>query len=240
MDSFEWNKIFGAVLGTVLFVVALNLFVGDFMKPEKSDKPGMEVAVVEEHGSGPTAPVEEPKPDWGTALRAADVAAGEKIHVRCQSCHDFAKGGPNKIGPNLYGIVGNAHAREPAFAYSPGMTALKDKNWGYDELDVFTKNPKVAVPGTKMSFAGLSRQQDRVNLLAYLRTLSDSPLAIPAPNPAAAPAPAAPADGAAEPPAGQLQSTPAGEPGAALPAPASVPAATPAPEAPKPATDGTH
>jgi cytochrome c len=240
MDSFEWNKIFGAVLGTVLVVASLNLLVGGLMEPEKAAKPGMEVAVAEEHNTGPTAPVEEAKPDWGTVLPVADVAAGEKTHVRCQACHDFSKGGPKKIGPNLYGIVGNIHAHSPDFTYSAGMAALKDKTWGYDELDTFIKNPKGTVAGTKMSFAGLSKQQDRINLIAYLRTLSDSPLAIPAPNPAAAaPAPAAPAEGAAEAPAGQLQTTPPGQPGAAPAAPGAgpakpgaAPAATPAAAAP--------
>jgi cytochrome c len=241
MDSFEWNKIFGAVLGTALFVAALNLLVGGLMEPEKAAKPGMEVAVAEDQPStGPTAPVEEPKPDWGTVIPVADVAAGEKIHVRCQQCHDFAKGGPNKIGPNLYGIVGNSHAHAADFPYSPGMAALKDKTWGYDELDAFIKNPKVAVPGTKMSFAGLSKQQDRVNLIAFLRTVSDSPIAIPAPNPAA-PAPAAPADGTTEAPAGQLQATPPGQPGAPEAAPGTAAPATPgaAPAAGTPAPAAT-
>lgn len=251
MDSFEWNKIFGAVLGTVLFVASLNLLVGGLMAPEKSDKPGMEVAVAEDHGSGPaTGPVEEPKPDWGTVIPAADLAAGEKTHVRCQQCHDFSKGGPDKIGPNLYGVVGGPHAHSATFAYSPAMAALKEKTWGYEELDAFIKNPKVAIAGTKMSFAGLSKQSDRINLIAYLRTLSDAPIAIPAPNPAAA-APAAPAEGAAEPPAGQLQdpaaaATPEGAapaapaaPGAATPAAAPAAGTTPAPAAaPAPAKPG--
>ncbi|MEQ1755258.1 MAG: cytochrome c family protein [Micropepsaceae bacterium] len=240
MDSFEWNKIFGAVLGTVLFVVALNLLVGGLMTPEKSDKPGMEVAVAEDHGAGPTTgPVEELKPDWGTVLAAADIAAGEKTHIRCQQCHDFAKGGPDKIGPNLYGVVGGPHAHAPAYAYSPALSGMKDKTWGYDELDAFIKNPKGAVPGTKMAFAGLSKQTDRINLIAYLRSLSDSPLAIPAPNPVAT-APATPTDGAAEPPAGQLQgpapeTTPEGTTPAA-PGTATPPAGAPAPAAPAPAT----
>jgi len=237
MDSFEWNKIFGAVLGTVLVVASLNMLVGGLMEPEKAAKPGMEVAVAEEHSDGPAAPVEEPKPDWGTVIPVADLAAGEKTHIRCQQCHDFAKGGPNKIGPNLYGIVGNVHGHAEGFAYSAGITALKGQPWGYDELDAFIKNPKVAIAGTKMSFAGLSKQQDRVNLIAYLRTLSDSPLAIPAPNPAAAAPAAAPAEGATEAPAGQLQETPSGQPGAetAPAAPAAAPAAPGATPAASPA-----
>lgn len=252
MDSFEWNKIFGAVLGTVLFVVTLNILVGGLMTPHKAEKPGMEVAVAEEStGGGTTAPVAEVKPDWGTVIPVADLAAGDKAHIRCQQCHDFSKGGPDKIGPNLYGIVGGEHAHAPNYAYSPALAAMKGQVWGYDELDAFLKNPKGAIKGTKMSFAGISKQTDRVNLIAYLRTLSDSPLAIPAPNPAAPPA--APAEGA-EPPAGELQAPPPGSapegaaapaegaaapaaPGAAPAAPAATPAAAPAAPA-KPAGGG--
>jgi len=235
MDSFEWNKIFGAVLGTVLLVVTLNILVGDLMTPPKAEKPGMEVAVAEESTvGGTTAPVAEAKPDWGTVIPVADLTAGDKAHVRCQQCHDFSKGGPNKIGPNLYAIVGAQHARAAGYAYSPALAAMKDKAWGYDELDAFLKNPKVAIKGTKMSFAGLSKQADRVNLIAYMRTLSDSPLAIPAPNPAAPPAaPAAPADGT-EPPAGELQAPPPGSTpeGAAEPAAPGTAPAVPAPAKP--------
>jgi cytochrome c len=245
MDTFEWNKIFGAVLGTVLLVVTLNILVGDLMTPPKAEKPGMEVAVAEEStGGGTTGPVVEAKPDWGTVIPVADLTAGDKAHIRCQQCHDFSKGGPDKIGPNLYAIVGAQHARAASYAYSPALVAMKDKVWGYDELDAFLKNPKGAIKGTKMSFAGLSKQTDRVNLIAYMRTLSDSPLAIPAPNPAAPPA--APAEGA-EPPAGELQAPPPGTtpegaaapaaPGAAPAAPAATPAAAPAAPA-KPAGGG--
>jgi len=230
MDSFEWNKIIGAVLATVLFIVVLYIFIGGLMEPKKAEKPGMEVAVTEEgdHGAG-EAPVAELPPDWGTVLPAADVAAGENIHKRCLQCHDFAKDGPNKIGPNLWGIVGNKHAHASTFSYSTAMQALADKTWGYDELEQFTKSPKAAVPGTKMAFAGLSKQQDRINLIAFLRTLSDSPMPIPAPKPAA-PAPGAtagaPADGAAaETPAGELQAPPPGAAPKATTKPA-TPAAT--------------
>lgn len=268
MDSFEWNKIFGAILGTALFVVALNIGVGMLMKPHKSEKPGMEVAVTETTGPAGGTPEADVTPDWGTVIPAADVAAGEKVHQRCLQCHDFTKGGPNKIGPNLYGIIGAKHAHIAGFAYSPAMTALADKDWGYEEMYAFMKNPKVAIPGTKMAFAGLSKQSDRVNLIAYLRTLSDAPMAVPPPKPVE-PAPTAPAEGSE--PAGELQAPPPGTvpaegtatppaaggtaptapattpaaPGAttpAAPAPA-TPAASPAPATPapaKPAGSGGH
>jgi cytochrome c len=246
MDSFEWNKIFGAILGTALFVVALNIVVGGIMAPPKGHKPGMEVVVAEGPATG-EAPVVEAAPDWGTVLPAADLAAGEKVAGRCLQCHDFAKGGPNKIGPNLYGIVGTNHAHAAGFAYSSAMAALKDKLWGYDELDSFLKSPKAAVPGTKMAFAGLSKTTERVNLIAYLRSLSDAPMAIPAPKPVEPAAPATPpADGTE--PAGELQAPPPGAPGTTPPAPgtaapaeptttppAVTPGSAPTPPAPEPA-----
>jgi cytochrome c len=246
MDSFEWNKIFGAVLGTVLFVATLNILVNGLMTPHKAEKPGMEVAVAEDVPSGDaeTAPVADVKPDWGTVIPVADLAAGEKIHTRCQQCHDFSKGGPNKIGPNLWGIVGAKHAHIADYPYSPAIMALKDKDWGYDEFYAFMKNPKVAIRGTKMSYAGLSKQEDRINLIAYLRTLSDAPLAIPAPNPVAPPAEApaegaAPADGTA-PAEGTSPADGASPAEGAAPAATATPAAgaapaTPAPAAPTPA-----
>jgi cytochrome c len=218
MDSFEWNKIFGAVLATALIIVALNVVVSGFMKPHKSEKMGMEVAVTETTGPA-TAPVAEVPIDWGTVLPAADVAAGEQIHSRCLQCHDFSKGGPDKIGPNLYGIIGAKHAHAPNYAYSPAMKGAADKTWGYEEFSAFIKNPKAAIPGTKMAFAGISKEQDRINLAAYLRTLSDSPLAIPAPNPAAPPA--APAGDGTE-PAGEVQAPPPGT-APATPAPGTTP-----------------
>jgi cytochrome c len=241
MDSFEWNKVFGAVLATVLFIVGLNILIGNWMAPHKAAKPGMEVVVVETPTNGET-PVAEAKPDWGTVIPAADLAAGEKVHQKCLTCHDFAKGGANKVGPAIHGIVGAKHASNATFVYSAGMKALAEKTWGYDELNEFIANPRAAVPGTKMSFAGISKTQDRVNLIAYLRTLSDAPLAIPAPNPVAPPA--APTEGGGEPPAGEVQAPPPGStpatPPAGAPATPDPAGATPAPATPAPATPPAH
>jgi cytochrome c len=131
-------------------------------------------------------------PDWGTVLASADVAAGQAVSQRCLQCHTLENGGANKIGPNIYGTVENPVAAHPGYAYSGAMKG-KGGTWTYDELFKFLRSPGAALPGTKMSFAGVRNVQDRINLIAFLRSNDASPAAIPAPKPAEA----APAEGAA-------------------------------------------
>jgi cytochrome c len=180
MDSWEWNKIAGAVLGTVLFVLVVKFVAQAIYETPLPQKPGYAVEVPEEAQTqtAAAAPAAEPIPDWGSVLPAADVAHGKEVAARCQQCHDESKGGPNKIGPNLWGVVGRARAEHPGFSYSSAMSANHDP-WTFDKLFVFLKAPQSDVPGTKMSFAGLRSSQERVDLLAYLRTLNDTPAPIP-------------------------------------------------------------
>ncbi|HWA91212.1 MAG TPA: cytochrome c family protein [Rhizomicrobium sp.] len=210
MDSFEWNKIAGAVLGTLIFILVIRFASEAIFEPEHPAKPGYVVEGVTEEASttgAAAAPAEEPLPDFGTVLPTADTAAGQKISARCEQCHDLSKGGPNKIGPNLWGVVGRARATHPGFSYSGAMSASHDP-WKFDTLFKFLKSPASYVPGTKMSFAGLRSVQDRVNLLAWLRLQSDSPMPIPAP--------AAKSDNAAAPNAPtDVTKAPAGTPPAA-------------------------
>jgi cytochrome c len=213
MDSFEWNKIIGAVLGTAIFIFVVRLVAEHVYEPEKPAKPGYVVeGVVETASGGAAAPVAEAMPDWGTVLPAADVAAGKTVSTKCEQCHDLSKGGPNKIGPNLFGVVDRARASHEGFAYSSAMKG-KPGNWTYDELFKFIKAPGVDIPGTKMSFAGLRSEKDRINLIAYLRSNADAAAAIPAPAPKAAEKPAEP--GAASPKGGAP--APAAPPAAAKP-----------------------
>jgi cytochrome c len=216
MDSFEWNKIIGAVLGTAIFIFVVRQVAEVIYEPEVPAKPGYVVEGVAETPAGGAAatPVAEVIPDWGTVLPAADVAAGKTVSVKCEQCHDLSKGGPNKIGPNLYGVVDRARATHPGFDYSGAMKSKSDP-WSYDELFKYLKSPQSYVPGTKMTFAGLSSEKDRINLIAYLRSNADTPAPIPAPAPKTAAPAAAPAGGAAPAAAG---ATPAN--GASAPAPA--------------------
>ena len=212
MDSFEWNKIIGAVLGTAIFIFVVRLVAEHIYEAEKPEKPGYVVEGVVETaaGGGAAAPVEETMPDWGTVLAAADVAAGKALVSKCEQCHDVTKGGPNKIGPNLFAVVDRVRATHEGFAYSSAMKG-KPGNWTYDELFKFIKAPGVDIPGTKMSFAGMRSEKDRVNLIAYLRSEADTPAPIPAPAPkkeAAAPAPAEAAGAPAKGPGGPAPAAP--------------------------------
>jgi cytochrome c len=120
-------------------------------------------------------------------LAAADPAAGEAAFKKCAVCHTAAKGGPNLAGPNLWGIVGAPHGHVAGFAYSDALKS-KPGNWDWEAMSAWLKSPKTYAPGTKMTFAGLSKPEERANLIAWLNTQSDSPQPIPA-APAAAGAP---------------------------------------------------
>jgi cytochrome c len=210
MNSWQFNKIAGAVLGTLIFFLAIKFISEGLFEPEKPAKEAYHVEGVVETASagGAAAPVEEAIPDFGTVLPTADATAGKAVSAKCEQCHDISKGGPNKIGPELWNLIGRPRASEPGYSYSSAM-ASDHSPWSYELLFKYLKSPQAMVPGTKMSFAGLRSAQDRINLFAFLRTQEDTPAPIPAPapaKPATAPAPAggtpaAPAAGGATAPA---------------------------------------
>jgi cytochrome c len=127
-------------------------------------------------GAVPAAPA-GPQPILAM-LAKADVAKGEQISRVCGACHNLAKGGPNAIGPDLYGVVGRPKGAHPGFSYSDGMKA-KGGAWTLEDLNHFLWKPPSFIPGTKMTFIGLKKAEDRADLIAYLRTLSASPVALP-------------------------------------------------------------
>ena len=184
MNGFEWNKIFAAVLLAGLVTMFGGFVARELVHSEKLEKNAYVVeGVAAENmptaatgaGNGPTGPA-----PIAPLLAKADPAAGQKIARQCQACHGFEEGGPNKVGPNLYGIVGNSHAHKEDFSYSAGMAALHGQPWTYDALNDFLYSPKDAVKGTKMTFAGVKNDQDRANLIAWLRTISPSAPPLPA------------------------------------------------------------
>ena len=189
MDSYEWNKIAGAVLGSLIFVLVVRFATEAMFEVEKPAKEAYHVegVAVASTGGSAAAPAEEVLPDFGTVLPTADVTAGKTVATKCEQCHDISKGGPNKIGPELWNVIGRPRASEPGYSYSSAMNE-DHAPWTYASLFKYLKSPQAVVPGTKMSFAGLHSESDRVNLLAYLRTEEDSPAPIPPPAAAAKPA----------------------------------------------------
>jgi cytochrome c len=178
MDSFEMNKVLGAILGTALVVVALNIASGAIFAPEKPEKPGYNIVVPKAAtGTQEQAPAEK-EPPIAQLLASADPKRGEDAAKVCQACHTFEKGGPTKIGPNLWGVVGRPHGSVPGFDYSNGMKSLPG-NWTVDDLNQFLTKPQAFVTGTKMTFTGISRPQTRADLIDYLNTLSDNPAPLP-------------------------------------------------------------
>jgi cytochrome c len=119
--------------------------------------------------------------DLGALLASADATAGKAKAQVCVSCHDFTKGGPDRIGPNLWGVIGRQVASRPGFSYSPAMTAQHGA-WSYDRLFAYLASPARAVPGNRMSFAGVSNPQDRAAVIRFLATLGDNPPPLPHPQ----------------------------------------------------------
>jgi cytochrome c len=255
MGDLTFNKIAGAVLATFLVIFLLQEVTTVLFEREPPEHPGYAIAVAEGMGGGggPEAPTGPP--DWGTVLPTADIAAGEAIvQSHCTSCHHFDPAGTNGTGPGLFGVLGRQPGSHPGFSYSSSMTAFGQANhaWDYDRLWNFIGGPQRYIEGTRMTFAGLRSSDDRVKVIAYLRSLGSTNVPIPAPHPAAAAPAAAPAAGAPAPAGGAPSATgsaqtPApsapGAPGAATNPPAnpsagSAPATTP-PQTPAPAAQAT-
>lgn len=181
MDSFEWNKIAGAVLGTGLLVFGLKIVGGGLFSGEAPAKPGYMIATTEAQSADAKPADAGPAVSIGTLLAKADKANGEAKAKACLACHDFTKGGGNKVGPALYDIVGRKSGAAEGFAYSDSFKAMNGKPWDYEALNSWIKNPKEMAAGTKMAFGGIANDQARADVLAYLGSLSDAPKPFPAP-----------------------------------------------------------
>jgi cytochrome c len=201
MSDLRTNTILGLGLASMLLIMALRISGEDVFHPTEPAKPGygVDISAVIAGGGGGAAPEQEGPVDWGTVLKDPSlVAQGQKISAKCQSCHNFEKGGPNMTGPNLYGVVGRTAGTHPGFNYSPVMKAY-GQPWTFDNINKFVSGPQKDLPGVLMTFIGLKNQADRTAIIAYLRSLSDAPVPLPPPLPPAAKAPASSAPASAAP-----------------------------------------
>lgn len=179
MNGFESNKIMGAVILAGLVAMLAGFTAGKVVKPERLEENVYKVEGVVSAAATAAAPAAAVIEPVSALLASADIAKGEAGARACAACHSFDKGGPNKVGPNLWDIVGAKHAHIEGYAYSAAMKALSDKPWDYEALNAFLAAPRQAIPGTKMAYAGLKNPQDRANMIAWMRTLSDSPKPLP-------------------------------------------------------------
>jgi cytochrome c len=219
MDSFELNKIIGAILGTLLFVMGVG-FLAEAVYHPTAAGPGYALPEPE-GGEGDNGGGEEPAVvSIGTLLASADATQGAEQAKKCGACHDLSEANANKTGPGLYDVVERVIGSHPGFAYSQVLAdhQAKGDTWTYDNLNHFLTSPKAFAPGTKMTFAGVKNDQERANIIAFLSTLSASPKPFPPPDaapaePSGEPAPSSeePAASSAEPAVSEVPSTEAVE-----------------------------
>lgn len=191
MDSFEWNKIAGAVLFAALIIMGIREVANTVYAPSHDAESAYAIATNE---VSPAVDELLEAPSLAQLLAAGDPALGQRTYGRCRSCHTVDQGGGNRVGPNLFGVVGAALGTREGFRYSSALLA-KGGAWSYEALDAWLESPRKYIPGNKMAYAGLRKPEDRANMILYLRGFSDAPPPLPVVE---APAVEVPVDAAPE------------------------------------------
>jgi cytochrome c len=174
-DTFELNKIIGAVLLAFLVIIGVGVVSGVIFSVEAPETPGYAIEGAEETHAAAATVAEEAVAPLAERLAAAHVEKGQTVAKKCAACHTFEAGGPNRVGPNLHGVVGRPVAAVEGFAYSDALKA-QEGAWTYEKLFDFLESPRNAIPGTAMAFAGIRIPDDRADLIVYLKSISpDAP-----------------------------------------------------------------
>ncbi len=174
MPSFEWNKIIASVLTAMIVAMVSGILASQLVHPKRLEHPvyvppGAEAGAAAATASAP-GQAAAPEP-IAQSLAKADPKHGEQVAKVCLQCHTFAKGEPNKIGPNLFGVMAENIAGVPNYQFSQALSAHKSEKWDPDKLNVWLAKPQEFAKGTKMTFPGLPKVQDRADVVAYLESL---------------------------------------------------------------------
>ena len=179
MDSFEVNKIIAAILLVALIIIGIGKISDVAFHIDKPEKSAYKVETLENGSVSETKTKEVvEKVDIAALLALGDINHGEKVFKKCSACHLVNKGGENKIGPALYGVIGRKVASKQDYKYSKAMAAY-DKDWTFEEMNGYLKKPQSYIKGTKMAFAGLRKEKDRASVILFLNQNSDNPVPLP-------------------------------------------------------------
>jgi cytochrome c len=205
MDD-RFNTIAGWALFAGIVALGASIATGEMFHNERPEPMGYPIEGVVQEGEGGEA--EKPVTCF---LAAADVAKGQQVFAKCAACHNAEPGGANALGPALYGVMGNPVAGHPGFAFTDALKS-KGGTWDWNVMSEWLKSPKAFAPGTKMTFAGLGKPEDRANLMAFLNSRDNSPVPVPPAGPECAEGAAAPATGTVSAPGANTADAPANQP----------------------------
>ena len=173
MSSFEWNKIIASVLTAMIIAMVSGILANQLVRPKELEKPVFMVQGAEQTAAAPAEqqPAAAKLEPIAPLLAKADPKRGEQLTKVCTTCHTFNKGGANKVGPNLWGVTEEQIASVPGYQFSAALEKDKNEKWDPEKLNEWLNNPQSFAKGTKMTFAGFPKAQDRADVIAYLETL---------------------------------------------------------------------
>ena len=182
MDSFEINKIIASILLTALIIIGIGKIVDILFYVEKPELSAYKVEGIDQSVGGKEVSAKVDKVveavDIKALLAMGDMAHGEKVFKKCSACHMIAADGKNKIGPNLWGVIGRTAGTIDNYNYSKAMKAYA-KEWTFEEMNSYLIKPQAYIKGTKMAFAGLRKEKDRASVILYMNSKSSSPKTLP-------------------------------------------------------------